>query len=74
MISPIHIKYDSILHNVIAKFVKMPGEVESYTASGGVLMSGVKLKGAFAGTGYDENTRFFSDFSTRMYFMEEVED
>ena len=74
MISPIHIKYDSILHNVIAKFVKMPGEVEDYTTSGGVLMGGVKLKGAFAGTGYDENTRFFSDFATRMYFIEEVEE
>ncbi len=74
MISPIHIKYDSILHRVIDKFVKMPGEVEGYTTSGGVLMSGVKLKGAFAGTGYDENTRFFGDFSSRMYFMEEVEE
>ncbi len=70
MISPIHIKQDSLIHNIVDKFVKMPGEVEDYVTSGGVLMSGVKLKGAFAGTGYDENTRFFSDFSSRMYFME----
>ena len=73
MISPIHIKQDSLLHNVVDKFVRMPGEVEDYVASGGVLMSGVKLKGAFAGTGYDENTRFFADFSSRMYFMEAEE-
>ena len=69
MISPIHIKQDSLLHNIVDRFVKMPGEVEDYVAYGDVLMSGVKLKGAFAGTGYDENTRFFSDFSSRMYFM-----
>ena len=73
MISPIHIKLDSILHNLVDRFVKMPGEVEDYTAPGNVLMRGVKLKAAFSGTGYDENTRFFDDFSSRMYFMEEVE-
>ncbi|MBQ7390253.1 MAG: alpha-galactosidase [Clostridia bacterium] len=73
MISPIHIKYDSLVHNIIDKFVKMPGEVEDYTARGSVLMKGVKLKAAFAGTGFDENTRFFSDFASRMYFMEKVD-
>ena len=71
-ISPVHIKYDSLLHNVIDKVVKMPGEVEDYTAYGDVLMSGVKLKSAFCGTGYDENTRFFKDFESRLYFMEEI--
>ncbi len=71
-ISPVHIKYDSLLHNVIDKVVKMPGEVEDYTAYGDVLMSGVRLKSAFCGTGYDENTRFFKDFESRLYFMEEV--
>lgn len=71
-IAPIHIKNDSILHNVIDKVVKMPGEVEDYTAYGDVLMSGVKLKSAFCGTGYDENTRFFKDFESRLYFMEET--
>ena len=73
MISPVHIKYDSLVHNILDKFVKMPGEVEDYTAPGSVLMKGVKLKSAFAGTGYDENTRFFNDFSSRMYFMEKVD-
>ncbi len=73
MIAPIHIKYDSLVHNIVDKFVKMPGEVEDYTAKGSVLMKGVKLKAAFAGTGYDENTRFFTDFSSRMYFMEKVD-
>ena len=74
MISPIHIKQDSLVHNIVDKFVKMPGEIEDYTTFGDVLMRGVKLKGAFAGTGYDENTRLFRDFASRMYFIESAED
>lgn len=72
MISPVHIKYDSLVHKAIDKFVKMPGETEDYTTYGSVLMGGVKLNSAFAGTGYDEHTRYFQDFDSRMYFMEEV--
>lgn len=73
MVSPVHIRYDSLLHNAANRLIKMPGEVEDYRAFGSVLMGGVKLKGAFAGTGYDENTRYFQDFSSRLYFMEAVE-
>ena len=71
MIAPVHVKYDSLLHKTIDKFVKMPGEVEDYTTYGDILMSGVKLNSAFGGTGYDEHTRYFQDFESRMYFMEE---
>ena len=72
-VSPIHIKQDSLIHNVLAKHVTMPGETEQYIASGSVLMGGVKLKQAFAATGYNENTRYFQDFASRIYFMEGVE-
>ena len=34
--------------------------------------AGVKLKPAFAGTGYDERVRFFPDFGARLYFMEKM--
>ena len=72
--SPIHIRQGSLIHNMAAKFVTMPGEQEDITTTGAVLMNaGVKLKSAYCGTGYDENTRYFADFSSRMYFMEEVE-
>ena len=30
--APIHVKQDSLVHNVLAKFVTMPGEKEEYTA------------------------------------------
>ncbi len=73
-VSPIHIKQDSLLHNAISKFIRMPGEKECCVSAGKLLMeSGVKLKQGFGATGYAEDIRFSQDFSSRMYFMEEVE-
>lgn len=72
-VSPVHIRQDSLAHNLIAKFVKMDGETEDCIACGDTLMySGVKLKQSFAGTGYNDQVRYFQDFGSRMYFMEEV--
>jgi alpha-galactosidase len=71
--TPVHIKQDSIVHNVIARFVTMPGEKEDYTVSGSLLMNGgLKLKQAFAANGYNDQTRFFQDFGSRLYFMKET--
>ena len=73
MISPIHIKKDSLVHNAVAKFIKMDGEVEDYTLPGSVLNNcGIALAQSFAGTGYNPNTRLYKDFDARMYFMEKV--
>ncbi len=72
---PFHIKPDSVLHNVAAKLVKMPSEKENCVASGKLLMEGgVKLKQGFGATGYAEDIRFTTDFASRMYFMEAVEE
>ena len=55
------------------KFYKMDGETEDYTVSGALLNNaGIKLKQAFGGTGFDDETRLFKDFSSRMYFIESV--
>ena len=71
MVAPIHVKQDSLVHNVLAKFVKMNGETEDYTLSGGHLNNaGLVLAQAFGGAGYAENTRMFQDFASRMYFFE----
>ena len=67
--APIHVKQDSLLHNIIANVVKMGEEKEEYTAKGSVLMQGVKLSPSFGGTGYNEKVRLFTDFSSRMYFL-----
>lgn len=70
--APIHIKQDSLLHNVVAKFVKMDGETENYLMRGDVLMhGGVHLKQPYGGTGYNDQVRYFPDFGARMYFVEE---
>ena len=64
-----------MLQDILSKLKKMDGETEDYVAYGDTLMySGVKLKQGFSATGYNENVRFFQDFATRLYFMEEVED
>ena len=71
MISPIHIKQDSIVHNLVAKFVKMPGESEDFKTTGGVLNNcGVKVAQSFVGTGYNDQVRYFPDFGSRLYFVE----
>lgn len=72
--SPIHIKPESFVHRILSKFVEMPGEVENSKASGRLLMkAGIKLLPAYAGSGYNERTRFFTDGSSRMYFMEAID-
>ena len=54
-------------------YIKMDGEVEDYVVSGSLLNNaGIKLKQAFGGTGFDDETRLFKDFSSRMYFFEKV--
>lgn len=73
MVAPIHIKQDSLVHNVVAMFVKMDSEKEKCRAFGDTMMyNGVHLKQAFGGTGYNDQVRYFQDFSSRIYFMEQV--
>ena len=73
-VSPVHIKQGSALQEILSRFVNMDGEKEDLTAYGDTLMrAGIALKPAFAGTGYNSDTRLFPDFSSRIYFMEAVE-
>ncbi|MCM1040496.1 MAG: alpha-galactosidase [Ruminococcus sp.] len=72
-VAPVHVKQDSLLHNVIARFVKLDGETEDCYAYGDALMyGGVKLKQSFGGTGYNNEVRYFPDFASRLYFMETI--
>jgi alpha-galactosidase len=73
-ISPIHIKKDSLTHNLVAMVKKLPGEIEDCTAYGDVFNNaGVKLKPSFGGTGYNEEVRLLKDFASRMYVWEAIE-
>ena len=69
--TPIHVKQDGMLHNMIAHFVKMDDEKDDYTAKGSVMMNaGVALSQQFSGSGYSEEVRLFPDYSSRLYFIE----
>lgn len=71
MVAPIHIKQDSLIHNMASKFIKMDSATEDHHMYGDALMySGIKLKPNFGGTGYNEQVRYFQDFSAEMFFME----
>ena len=73
-VSPIHVKQDSAMHRLLARHITMPGESEDVTVPGSILMSaGIKLSGAYTGTGYNDQTRHFQDLGSRLYFMEMVE-
>ncbi|MBR4795805.1 MAG: alpha-galactosidase, partial [Lachnospiraceae bacterium] len=69
--SPIHIKNDSLMQRILAKFYKMGGEKEEFVCSGEeAVNSGIRLKQAFGGVGFNEKIRLFTDFSSRLYYME----
>ena len=73
-VSPVHIRQDSAVHNLIAKFVQMDSETEDCEVYGDTLMyGGVKLKPSFGGTGYNSEVRYFPDFGSMLYFMEASE-
>ena len=73
--APIHIRKNSLIHHAVAKFVKMDGETEDYLVYGdGLMQAGVNLKQAFSATGYNSEVRYFPDFASRMYFMEEQDE
>jgi alpha-galactosidase len=73
MIAPIHIKQDSLLHDTIAKFVKMDGAKEDFVVSGALLnKAGMHLAQTFAGTGYNGGTELYQDYDAAIYYIEEV--
>lgn len=70
---PVHIRQDSMVHDVVAKFYKLDGEIEDVTVSGSILNQfGVKLSQSYGGTGLAANTALYQDYDARMYFMEKV--
>ena len=73
-VAPIHVKQDSLVHNVIAKTVKMNRETEDVSATGDVLMhTGVSLSPTFSATGFNDKVRVFPDHSSRLYLIEAID-
>ncbi|MCM1026770.1 MAG: alpha-galactosidase [Roseburia sp.] len=74
MISPVHIRQDSLLESLADRLVRLEGETEDCLIYGDALMyHGVKLKQAFGSVGFGVDTRVYQDFGSRMYFMEAQE-
>ena len=71
-ISPIHIKNNGVLHQIIAKVKKLQSEKEEYWVNGSVLNQvGIRLHQGFGGCGYNDEIRYFPDYASRIYIMEE---
>lgn len=73
-VAPTHIRQDSMLHHVISKFYKLPGEKEDYLITGSLLnRAGIMLAESFCGTGMNGNTAIYQDNDARLFFMEEID-
>lgn len=72
--SPVHIKPEGVLQDVLDKVMKMKEIGEDFHMYGDVIMyGGVRLRPAFSSSGYNDQLRFYPDFASRMYFMEAEE-
>ena len=70
-VAPIHVKQGSLIHRTMARFVHLGGDTEDTILSGSELMyAGVSLTPSYGGTGYEDGARIYSDYASRMYFIE----
>lgn len=73
-ISPIHIKPEGMIHNLVNKFYAMHTEEHIFETSPKQLeKAGFYLPQSFHGTGYNDQTRLFKDFDSRMYLVTKVD-
>jgi len=72
-VAPVHIDPNGQLLRLADRHVTLPGGKEDFTVSGAALMSGILLRPAFRGTGYDQNQRTQGDFGSDLYIVEEIE-
>ena len=70
--SPVHIRPNSVVHQVVTHLITMEGETEEFHVPGDLLnKAGVVLSPSFGGTGFETGTALFQDFDARIYLMEE---
>lgn len=71
--SPVHIRQNGFVHGIIEKKVKLRTEELKVKAYGSALSEGgLILPAAYAGTGFDEKTRVFPDFSARLIIARKI--
>ncbi len=73
MVSPVLLKADSQLKNVVDKHLMLKSEDERHIVSGDVLAyGGLRLSPQFSGTGFGLGTRVLGDFGSRIYHIYRV--
>jgi len=73
MVSPVRIKPDSLLHQVVRKMKVLHTEVEHGISDGKSLMAaGIKLKQSNVG-GFSDETRIFPDGASRLYIFRRID-
>lgn len=69
--SPVHIRPNSVIHQVVTHLITLEGETEEFHVPGDLLnKAGVVLSPNFGGTGFETGTALFQDFDARIYLME----
>ncbi len=70
-ILPVKVKPDGIVVRTAGKRYRMQDAVQTCSASGAALMSGLSLNARFMGTGYDPSVRMQGDFGSNIYVITE---
>ena len=74
MITPFYVNPKGKLVSFLAKFVKMPGDVDIYEADSTLLDSnGIKLNPQWSASGINDKVRVMRDFSARFYVIDIAE-
>ena len=72
-ISPVKIRQDGKLHDILDNNFAVKSEVQKLTVSGNVLNNcGIRLNRQWSSTGYDEKTRIMLDFGSRLYTVDKL--
>ena len=75
MITPFYVNPKGKLVSFIAKFKKMPADIDIYETDASLLDSnGIKLNPQWSASGINENVRVMRDFSARFYLVDHVGD
>ncbi len=73
IISPIRIKQDGIIHNIINKFYKLDGDNEQYILTGRTIKNaGIRVNPKFQGSGFGKNVRVQLDNESRAYYIDKL--
>ena len=75
MVTPFYVNPKGKLVALLAKFVKMPADIDDYEVDNVILENNaLKLNPQWSASGINENVRVMRDFSSRLYLIDYVEE